>query len=87
MATAAQNTDTPLDFPHVLRAERLLGRTDWSAADYYVEGLAEFDRHYTAKPDRFTPARRREYASKFVHFHCPRYKLTPGVALHDEGRA
>lgn len=55
------------------RSEVLLGRTGWSRDDYWREGLAEFDRIFTASRP-VIPGEREHYARAFVDLNCPHAK-------------
>lgn len=79
------NAHAPATFPELHpevplgpleRAERKLGRTGWTYADYVAEGRLDFDAA-GLKPARvspFRPADREHWAKCFADMHCPLHK-------------
>lgn len=59
------------------RYEVLLGRMDWTRADYWRAGLEEFDRIFTASRP-VLPGEREHYARAFVDLNCPHGKRNLG---------
>lgn len=58
------------------REERRMGRSDWTVADYYAEGLREFWRFpRPAKSGESYPGEAAHVAGVFVQLNCPPAKL------------